>query len=253
MASPDYYPIIFKRKSIRNYDLTPLDEKTLENIQKELNSLKPLNPDIKTDLKIISQNDVNSRMMKKAPHYIAAFSESKEGYKTNIGFVLQQMDLFFSANGLGSCWQGIPKPAQDVLKSSQLEFVILMAFGLPNVPLHRKSTLEFKRKPLQKICDVNGDEIDELLEVARLAPSATNSQPWFFKGDKTLLHAYSVKPNILRAIMLKKYIPIDMGIALYHLKVAAEHFGKTVEFFLDKTAEIHSPNGYGYVFSLKIT
>nr|WP_243687870.1 nitroreductase family protein [Methanobacterium formicicum] len=27
-----------------------------------------------------------------------------------MGFLLQQMDLFFSAHGLGSCWQGIPQP-----------------------------------------------------------------------------------------------------------------------------------------------
>jgi hypothetical protein len=41
-------------------------------------------------------------MMKKAPHYIAVFSQAKEGYLTNVG-LLQQMDLYFSANSLGSC------------------------------------------------------------------------------------------------------------------------------------------------------
>ncbi|NYB51160.1 MAG: nitroreductase family protein [Methanobacteriaceae archaeon] len=253
MGSSDYYPIIFKRKSIRNYELTPLDEGTLKNIKKEINSLKSLFKDVKTDFKIISHEDVNQRMMKKAPHYIAAFSESSEGYKTNIGFMLQQMDLYFSAHDLGSCWQGIPKPTKDVFKSSKLEFVILMAFGQAKVPLHRRSILEFKRKPLQKICNVSGNEIDELLEAARLAPSATNSQPWYFTGDKNIIHAYSLKPNIIRAIMLKKYIPIDMGIALYHLKVAAEHFSKSVEFIFDEHAQQNSPQGYEYVISIRLS
>jgi hypothetical protein len=57
---------------------------------------------IETELKILSSGDVKRMMMKKAPHYIAVFSQAKEGYLTNVG-LLQQMDLYFSANSLGSC------------------------------------------------------------------------------------------------------------------------------------------------------
>jgi Putative TM nitroreductase len=206
--------------------------------------------DIKIELKIISSDDVKRRMMKKAPHYIAIFSEAKEGYLTNVGFMLQQMDLLFSANGIGSCWQGIPQPSKDVLKSSNLEFVILMAFGKPNEPLHRSSVSQFKRKPLPETTDIK--DADELLEAARLAPSAGNSQSWFFTGDENIIHAYSVKPSFLRRLIAKKYIPIDMGIAIYHLKVAAEHYGKTAEIIFDETAEINVPQGYKYIASLKI-
>lgn len=257
MNGTDFYPIIFKRKSIRNYDLTPLNEDILGNIKDHINSLKPLYSDIEVDFKILSQKDVNPRMMKKAPHYIAAFSETrekytKEGYKTNIGFMLQQMDLFFSANGWGSCWQGIPKPRKEVLKSSDLEFIILMAFGNPKEALHRNNILEFKRKPLQKIYKISDGKISEILEAARLAPSATNSQPWFFTGNKHVINVYAIKPNIIRAIMLKRYIPIDMGIVLYHLTVAAHHFEKTTKILFDENANANSPNGYTYVASLKM-
>ncbi|BDZ70550.1 nitroreductase family protein [Methanobacterium petrolearium] len=257
MKDADFYPIIFRRKSIRTYDPTPLDEDILGNIKDQITSLKPLYNDIEVDFKIISQSDVNSRMMKKAPHYIAAFSEAKEkhteeGYKTNIGFILQQMDLFFSANGLGSCWQGIPKPRKKVLESSDLEFIILMAFGNPKETLHRNNILEFKRKPLQKICKISDSGVDEILEAARLAPSAINSQPWFFTRNNHVINVHSFKPNIIRAIIMKKYIPIDMGIALYHLKVGAEHFGKTVEIVFDENAKNNTPNGYNYVISLKM-
>ncbi len=250
MEITDYYPIIFKRKSIRNYDLTPLDDNTVAEISKHLDNLKPMYDNIKTEMKIISSDEVKTRIMKKAPHYIAVFSQKKEGYLTNVGFMLQQMDLFFSANGLGSCWQGIPKPKKEVLKSSNLEFVILMAFGKPKESLHRGSVSEFKRKPLQEISNVKG--ADELLEAARLAPSAANSQPWFFTGEDSIIHVYSAKPNFLKALLVKKYIPIDMGIAIYHLKVAAKHFGKKTEIVFDKTAEENAPKGYEYIASLKV-
>jgi nitroreductase len=253
MVHVDLYSQIFRRKSIRNYDLTPLEDSALNPVIDHVDNLEPLYGDIRVDLKIITSDDVNPRMMKKAPYYIAVFSENKEGYKTNVGYMLQQMDLFFSANGWGSCWQGIPKPKGNILESSDLKFVILMAFGKANVPLHRTSTLEFKRKPLNKISNIKNDgDMGALLEAARLAPSATNSQPWFFTSEDQVIHIYSFKPSILRAIILKKYIPIDMGIVLYHLKVAAKHFGKTPEILFDKNGDENSPHGYEYVTSMKI-
>lgn len=250
MKKTDFYQTIFKRKSIRNYDLSPLDEDLLAKIRKYMNNLKPLYKNIKTEMKIVPQNDVKRRFMKKAPHYIVVFSENKEGYLTNVGYMLQQMDLFLSTKGIGSCWQGIPIPTKDVLKSSNLKYVILMAFGRPNEPLYRSKISEFKRKPLQQITDITG--LDELLEPARLAPSAANSQPWFFTGGENLIHAYSVKPNFIKSLLIKKYTPIDMGIVIYHLQVAAEHLGKKPSIIFDERAKKNPPKGCEYVASLKI-
>ena len=95
MKKDDYYPIIFKRKSIRNYDLNPLDNNNLKEISEEVDNLIPLYSNIKTEIKIISTEDVKQRFMKKAPHYLAVFSDTSEGYLTNVGFMLQQMDSFF--------------------------------------------------------------------------------------------------------------------------------------------------------------
>lgn len=251
MEKNELYQYIFKRKSIRTYKLTPLDDVTLKEISEYLNSLKPIYDDIKTELKIISPDYVKKRMMKEAPHYIAVFSEVKEGYLTNIGYMLQQADLFLSARGIGSCWQGIPAPTKELLRSSSTSFVIFIAFGKPKDPksLHRGSISEFKRKTLGEITDIVG--ADELLEVVRIAPSATNSQPWFFTGDKNLIHAYSVEPGFIKRFT-KKYIPIDVGIAMCHLQIAAEHFGKKTEIVFNKTAEANVPKGRRYIASLKI-
>lgn len=244
----DIYDVIFKRKSIRKYDNSPLDEGVLNRISEELNNLTPLYDDIKTDVKIISGDDVKLRSMKQAPHYLAIFSENKESYLTNLGFMLQQMDLLFSASGIGSCWQGIPSPKGHVLKSSDLNFIILIAFGMPTEPLHREDTSEFKRKSLENITDI--EDADELLEPVRLAPSAINSQPWFFTGTKDMILAYSNKPNFLKAVFVNKYIPIDVGIAIYHLKVSAEHFKKTTKIVFNKNET--TPKGCNYYATLKL-
>jgi nitroreductase len=241
------YDIIFKRKSIRKYDNSPLDEDILKRISEELNNLIPLHKDIKTDIKIISGDDIKLRSMKRAPHYLAIFSEKKEGYLTNVGFMLQQMDLLFSASGIGSCWQGIPTPKGHVLKSSDLNFIILIAFGIPTEPLYREDISEFKRKSLENITDI--EDVNELLEPVRLAPSAINSQPWFFTGTKDMIHACSNTPNFLKGLLVNKYIPIDVGIAIYHLNVSAEHFKKTTEIMFNKNENV--PKGCNYYATLK--
>jgi nitroreductase len=247
MKGDDLYTAIFKRKSIRDYDLTSLDQDILDEISENLRNLKPMTTGIKTEFKIISPDQVNRRVQKKAPHYIAAFSEAKDVYMANVGFMLQQMDLYFSAIGLGSCWLGIPKPTIEVIECSNLEFIILMEFGNSRETLHRTSVSQFKRKPLSEITDIKGS--DELLEPARLAPSAVNCQNWYFTGDKNLIHAYSLKPNFLRSLVGGNYFHINVGIAICHLQVAAEHFGRKATIVFE---ERNPPKDREYIASLEI-
>ncbi|BAW30792.1 MAG TPA: nitroreductase family protein [Methanothermobacter sp.] len=211
------YPFIFKRKSIRKYK-GPLKKEKIEEVYNLLDSLEPLIKDFETEFQIISKDDVRTFIQRPAPHYIAAFSEKNRISKTNIGFMMQQMDLKLSSMGIGSCWQGIPKPKPHI--TSKLEFIILLAFGEPAEPLYRKYA-EFKRKSLHEITDIEG--MDEILEAVRLAPSAANNQPWYFKGEKNMIHAYQRISNILKAGFIEKWNPIDMGIALAHLKISLEH------------------------------
>jgi len=155
------------------------------------------------------------------------------------------MDLFLSANGLGSCWQGIPRLTKELLESSNLEFVIVMAFGKPKDPqsLHRTNISEFKRKPLKKITDING--VDNLLEAARVAPSGANWQPWFFTGNSGLIYVRKAKSSSIKSFAskiahFKELDYTDIGIAIYHLQVAAEHFGKKTEIVFDQTAKVNA-------------
>ena len=250
MNENDLYEAIFKRKSIRNYDSATIDQNRLEEISKNLRALKPMSAGIKTEFKIISPDQVTRKGMNKAPHFIAAFSEARDAYKTNMGFMLQQMDLYFSATGLGSCWLGIPRPVKEVTESSNLEYIILMSFGNSKEALHRTSVSQFKRKRLSEITNIEG--ADELLEPARLAPSAVNLQNWYFTGDKNLIHAYSSKSGFFRSIVGGSYFPVNMGIAICHLQLAAKHFGSKTQIMFEKERDKNPPKDREYVASLEI-
>ena len=109
---------------------------------------------------------------RKTPHYLCLYSEKKDGYLMNAGFMLQQIDLSLSANGYGSCWIGLGKPAGSPPEAKGLDYIIMLAFGKAAEPVYRANTTEFIRKSLPEITQIAGAE--QLLEPVQLAPSASN-------------------------------------------------------------------------------
>ncbi len=250
MKENSLYEAIFKRKSVRDYDPKPIDSNRLQEISENLQSLKPMLTGLKTEFRIISPKQVTRKLRNNAPHYIAAFSDEKDAYKVNIGFMLQQMDLYFSAIGLSSCWVGIPKPTKDVTESTNLKFIILMSFGKAKETPYRTNISEFRRKALPEITDI--EDANELLEPVRLAPSAVNLQNWYFTGNKNTIHVYSHKASFLRRIFGGSYYPVNMGIALCHLQIAAEHFNLKPKFAFDKPKDTNPPKNREYIATVEI-
>ena len=56
----------------------------------------------------------------------------------------------------------------------------------------------------------------------------------------------------LTAFTLERMSKISVGIAIYHVWIAAKHFGKQVEFMSDKEAQNKPPAGHDYVITMKI-
>jgi len=250
METESLYNVIYKRKSIRKYDMTPLDRTTIEKIESFLKEIKPLDKDIKTEISIVSRIDVNSLYAIKAPHYLTISSEEKEGYLTNAGFIMEQADLYLSANGLGACWLGMAKPDKGVLGTSKLNFTIMLAFGKPNEKLYRENIAEFKRKSMEEVA--NFKEYSSIMEAVRIAPSAINSQPWYFTYNESLINAYCIKPGFLKGIIYERMNKVDMGIALCNLWLALAHEGKKAECIKDDRVQKDTPQKYYYITSIKI-
>ena len=203
---------IRKRKSIRKYDLAPLDAAILDTVRGRMAEVRPLYPEIHYSIEIVSKTKGIANI--KAPHYLIFGSEEKDGYLENIGFIGQQLDLFFSESGLGSCWLGASKPEEKI--EAALPHVICMSFGKPAEPLHREFA-EFKRKLLSEI----SEGADERLEAARLAPSGMNAQNWYFIAENGKIHCYRKKALLG---FLNRMGCIDIGIALCHIAEESDGF-----------------------------
>ena len=227
--------------------MTPLNSETITELQKYASSVKPIEASIKYEFSYLNTNDVKNILPIKAPHYICIYSEKKDGYLMNAGFLLQQIDLYLSANNLASCWLGMAKPTKDVpLQKNGMEFVIMLAFGKTAELVHRTNVSEFNRKSLSSISNING--IDDLLEPVRLAPSASNTQTWFFSGNSDEIIVSREKLNLIKVQLYGKMNQIDIGIALCHLWISLDHQGKAATF------DFHTgvaPKGYEFMATVK--
>jgi nitroreductase len=75
-------------------------------------------------MKIVPGDSVKGLLLVKAPHYLLLFSENKPGYLLNTGFIFEQIDLFLSSSGIGSCWLGLTNPKKAVLKHRHLNLLL---------------------------------------------------------------------------------------------------------------------------------
>jgi len=208
--------MIIRRKSTRQYTGEALSPELLEQILAFAREAKPLDASIRTQVMLLDKSQVHCLQPWKTPHFLAFFSEEKEGWLENAGFMYQQLDLYIQSLRLGSCWVGLGTLENNVSVPEGMKLVILMPFGDAKEEPWRDSPARFSRKAMEEITD----QPDERLEPARLAPSATNSQPWFFLHEGEVIHAYRVIHGAVRQRMLGRFNQLDMGIALAHLYVS---------------------------------
>ena len=234
---------IYKRQSIRSYDKTPLEKETLDEIREFIDNAKVLNPNIKWSYDIVSTENVSTMMRWKAPHYLILFSEEKENYYQNIGFIFQQADLYLQSRGIGTCWIGMASPKRYTNPDKSQKFIIAISLGRSPQNIYRERE-QFQRKFLDEI----SDKVDEKLIPAQFAPSATNGQPWYFiHNDDGSYDLYRIKLGILRNKFMGKWSRIDTGIALAHLYVSNRD---SFKFYMKENPK--ELKGYSYDGSFEI-
>jgi len=202
---------IYTRRSVRSYVPDPLDDEDIDRIRGWIDGAKRLTDDA-FEYDIVGPESIKTLMKWRAPHYICIYSRDDMMSGVNVGFVFQQVDLLMQANGIGSCWLGMAKPAKPQPHGG-LGWGISMSFGRPtDYPEVDKGS---NRKPLSEISDTE----DPRLEPARVAPSAVNSQTWFFKRNQDAYDLY-YKPKVLKVPGITYFNYNDLGICLAHLCVS---------------------------------
>ena len=232
------YQMVFKRKSFHIFKNTLIiSEEELAQIETAFLECKPLIPEIKVSMKIVP---AAATTCKRGQEYcILLYSEKKEGYLPNIGYLGQQLDLILASMNIGALWFGIGKT--DVRSDGELDFVIMIAIAKMEETKFRKNMFKSKRKPIEEIWF--GEYYLEAANIARFAPSACNTQPWIVESNEQELKIFRYKKPGKRGIMpadkVSFYNRIDIGIFLLILEVCLKHGGIVFErtLFEDKKEE----------------
>jgi hypothetical protein len=193
------------------------------DIQKAYSAFTPLNPEIKTAIRMIPEKETNCR--RGGEYCILLYSEKKDGYLQNIGYLGEQLDLYLVSRNIGTLWFGIGKTKEEPFED--MEFVIMFSIRkISDGSKFRKDMFKSKRKSAREIWE--GEQIPGVTDIVRFAPSACNSQPWLVKNDGELLVYRYKKPGkrgIMPADKVSFYNCIDIGIFLCFLEICLEHQG----------------------------
>ena len=216
----ELYDMIFKRKSFhlfRNIGKEHITNDELKNIEEYFTNLKPLVDDIKVKIKIVKEGATCRRGQE---YCILFYSEKKENYLQNIGYLGEQLDLYLVSKNIGTLWFGIGKV--DEKQYDGLDYVIMIAIAkVDSAEKFRKDMYKSKRKELQEIW--NGDNYLNIANIVRFAPSACNTQPWIVESSEKELKVYRYRKQGKRGIMPKDkviyYNQIDIGIFLCFLEL----------------------------------
>ena len=221
----ELFPWIFHRKSFhlfRNLRDFMISDVEIREIIDFYHLLEPLVAGIHTEIRILPSSQVDCRRGQE--YCILFYSEKKDNYLANIGWIGQQLDLFLVSKGIGTLWFGIGNP--DTPNYNGLDYVIMMAIRKVNDPTKfRKDMFKSKRKALEEIW--HGEFLSGVSEIVRFAPSACNTQPWLVRRDGKQLRVYRYRQSGKRGIMPKDrvtyYNRIDMGIFLLFLELCLRH------------------------------
>lgn len=225
------YDMMFKRKSFhffRNVGQEKLTEADLCDIKDAYEKFKPLYDDIKTAIRIVPSNE--KALGRGAEYAIEIYSEKKDNYKMNAGYLGQQLDHYLVSKNIGTLWFGIGKPEENEYEGLAYVIMILIA-KVDDEKKFRKDMFKSKRKTIEEIW--TGPQLKGVSDISRFAPSACNSQPWRIHNEDGLLtvtrYLKPAKIGIMSIDAARYFNCIDMGIYLRFLELCLAHEGYSFE------------------------
>jgi len=250
--------IIQARFSCRTYLDAPLDESKREQIQRFIDSLPagPFGSRPRFLLVAASEEDRSSLrglgtygFIRGAKAFVIGAARPEGKWLEDFGYQMETIILYLTSLGLGTCWLGGSFTRSSFSQKISLkddehipavtalgEFVdnaatrgnLIRRFarGERRLPW---DNLFFDRDFDHPLTDAGKDQL--ALEMVRLAPSASNKQPWRVVRDGDAFHFYLQRTPGYRDSMLKRVLGIfdlqrvDMGIAMSHFALTMKELG----------------------------
>jgi nitroreductase len=245
------------RKSCRTYSSRAIEPEKLAELKQFLasNTKTPFGSKVRFHLIDFNELEISELknlttygLIKGARQFIVGTVEKQPKAMEGYGYCMERNILKATSMGLGTCWLGGTfKRSGFADKISINESELLPVISPVGYSGDKRSVVDRmfryiaasdKRKPWNELFylhdtdnsldDQNSGRFNTPLECVRLAPSASNKQPWrIIKGkDQEAFHFYLKRTpgyeNIVKDIKLQN---VDMGIAMCHFELSSTERG----------------------------
>lgn len=241
--------LIKKRHSVRTYKPEVLDKELKTKLREYAAGIKgPF--DSKVRLELVDSAELADKsagkigtygVIKGAKTYIAGITDKSSRSMEQLGYCMQQMMLYAESLGLGSCWLGGTfKRSQFADMVGLKEDELIPAVTPIGYPSEKKAVVESVMRKLagsdnrkswnelyfNESLDVAlkpeeaGDYLIAL-EMLRLAPSASNKQPWRVLKQGKEYHLILKHTKGYGNALGFNIQKVDMGIAMCHFEMTA--------------------------------
>ena len=256
--------VIRTRFSCRSYLDVPLDESKREQIQSFIDSLPPGPFGTRPRFLLVAASEQDSASLRGlgtygfirgANAFVIGAAGPKGMWLEDFGYLMEYIILYLTSLGLGTCWLGgsftRSSFAQKISVKDDEHIPAVTALGQiaggdrSRRGLVRRFARGEHRLPWEKLffdrdfnhplSDANSEADQLALEMVRLAPSASNKQPWRVVRDGKTFHFFLQRTPGYRESLLKKVLGIfdlqrvDMGIAMCHFDLTQAELGRKGE------------------------
>lgn len=269
--------IIKQRISVRTYFTHPLTPEIKDTLRRVFSSIRgPFGGSVRFALieRDLALRAANAKLgtygvIRGASTYIGAVVEKADRDLEDFGYSLEKTILYATSLGLGTCWLGGTFKKSEFSKAmEQKDHEILPCISPIGYPSSKKSLIESamrfaagskNRKRWDELF-FSGDFSHGLseseagkyvtpLEMLRLAPSASNKQPWRIVKEQSKTHFYLQHTKGYAKMLAYDLQRVDMGIAMCHFELTAKEQGIEGKWHISKPGSISTPQDTEYVVS----
>jgi Nitroreductase family. len=270
--------VIQKRSSVRTYKEQSLSLEVTNKLSDYLDQVKgPFDAGVRFMLAESQERDSAANLgtygvIKNAPAFLITAAEKQGMYMEQMGYELEKIILYATSLNLGTCWLGGTFKKSGFAKTIGLnDDEILPVVSPVGYPADNRRFLDkamrlfagsdnrkgwdelfFKDIFNQRLDKEESKEYSIPLEMVRLAPSASNKQPWRVVMKDKYLHFFLLHNRGYEKGLGFDIQKIDMGIATCHFELSARELGIQGDWVLKKPEIDNLPREAEYIISWEI-
>ena len=262
--------IVKSRKSVRTFEPKPLTEQHKKDIEEYIKGIEnPFNIPVEFVFLDAKEHGLSSPVLSGKQMYVTGKVEKKPYADVAFGYSFEKLVLYAWTLGMGTVWIGgtmkreLFENAAGVKDGEMMPCIsplgypakkrsvkeIMMRKGIGADSRISAEKLFFKDEWGQAL--IVDDDMADILEMVRWAPSAVNKQPWRIIVKDGVYHFYEKKDKGYVNDAVGDMQKIDVGIALCHFTMGLEEKGKQAEVVINDP-KISIPEDAEYIASVKV-